>query len=161
MGSNMDMTAYTAVNNLTRLIAEGEKKGVTMYNMLMNPSSPDYLINDLKAVYKEQVQADKIKNFEQKAQGTGAYIFKDDKMGNYRIDPVGWANYVNSNGVARGSQNNTQVPPRGENEDINTYLLRLQTWNIKQAGFNTGQPSFLRSDVIGGVSSQSMIVLPE
>ena len=47
LGSNMDMTAYTAVNNLTRLIAEGEKKGISMYNMLMNPSSPDYLINDL------------------------------------------------------------------------------------------------------------------
>ena len=42
IGSNMDMTAYTAVNNLTRLIAEGEKKGVSMYNMLMNPNSPDY-----------------------------------------------------------------------------------------------------------------------
>ena len=161
LGSNMDMTAYTAVNNLTRLIAEGEKKGVSMYNMLMNPSSPDYLINDLTQVYKDQVKTDKIKNFEQKAQGTGAYIFNDDQKGNYRIDPVGWANYVNTNGVARGSQNNTQVPPRGENEDLNTYLLRLQTWNKKQAGFNTGQPSFLRSDVIGGESSQSMIVLPE
>lgn len=161
LGSNMDMTAYTAVNNLTRLIAEGEKKGISMYNMLMNPSSPDYLINDLTQVYKDQLKTDKIKNFEQKAQGTGAYIFNDDQKGNYRIDPVGWANYVNTNGVARGSQNNTQVPPRGENEDLNTYLLRLQTWNKKQAGFNTGQPSFLRSDVIGGESSQSMIVLPE
>ena len=161
MGSNMDSTAYTAVNNLTRLLAEGEKKGVSMYNMLMNPSSPDYVINDLVNVYKNVVKEDRIKNFQLKAEGTNAYIFEDDKMGNYRIDPVGWANYVSAEGRVRGEGQDVQVPPRAENEPINTYLLRLQKWNNKQAANATGQPSFLRSDVVGGESVQSLIVLPE
>jgi hypothetical protein len=132
-----------------------------MYNMLMNPSSPDYVINDLVNVYKNVVKEDRIKNFQLKAEGTNAYIFEDDKMGNYRIDPVGWANYVSAEGRVRGEGQDVQVPPRAENEPINTYLLRLQKWNNKQAANATGQPSFLRSDVVGGESVQSLIVLPE
>lgn len=157
MGSNMTPNAYKAVNNLTLLIAEGEKKGLTMNQMLMNPKSPAYLMNDLVQVYTDKAKEENIRNFEIKAKGTNAYIMEDAKFGNYKIDPVGWANYVESQG---GTTQNIQVPPREENEPINTYLLRLQKFNNKQAAQETGMPTFLRSDVVGGENTQTMIVIP-
>ena len=157
MGSNMTPNAYKAVNNLTLLIAEGEKKGLTMNQMLMNPKSPAYLMNDLVQVYTDKAKEENIRNFELKAKGTNAYIMEDVKFGNYKIDPVGWSNYVESQG---GTTQNIQVPPRGENEPINTYLLRLQKFNNKQAAEKTGMPTFLRSDVVGGENTQTMIVIP-
>ena len=157
MGSNMTPNAYKAVNNLTLLIAEGEKKGLTMNDMLMNPKSPAYLMNDLVQVYTDKAKEENIRNFELKAKGTNAYIMEDAKFGNYKIDPVGWANYVESQG---GTAQNIQVPPREENEPINTYLLRLQKFNNKQAAEKTGMPTFLRSDVVGGENTQTMIVIP-
>lgn len=156
-GSGVDATAYTAVNNLTRLIAEGEKKGISMTDMLMNTKSPHYIINDIVQVYKDQVKTDKIRNYEAKAK---AFISADEdtkKFGDYRIDPVGWANYQTS---VQTTNTQNQVPPRGENESINDYLLRLQAWNKKQAQSKTGLPSFMQSDVVGGTSTQNMIVLP-
>ena len=157
MGSNMTPNAYKAVNNLTLLIAEGEKKGLTMNDMLMNPKSPAYLMNDLVQVYTDKAKEENIRNFELKAKGTNAYIMEDAKFGNYKIDPVGWANYVESQG---GTAQNIQVPPREENEPINTYLLRLQKFNNKQTAEKTGMPTFLRSDVVGGENTQTMIVIP-
>jgi len=157
MGSNMTPNAYKAVNNLTLLIAEGEKKGLTMNEMLMNPKSPAYLMNDLVQVYTDKAKEENIRNFELKAKGTNAYIMEDAKFGNYKIDPVGWAKYVESKG---GTAQNIQVPPREENEPINTYLLRLQKFNNKQAAEKTGMPTFLRSDVVGGENTQTMIVIP-
>jgi hypothetical protein len=157
MGSNMTPNAYKAVNNLTLLIAEGEKKGLTMNQMLMNPKSPAYLMNDLVQVYTDKAKEENIRNFELKAKGTNAYIMEDAKFGNYKIDPVGWAKYVESQG---GTAQNIQVPPREENEPINTYLLRLQKFNNKQAAEKTGMPTFLRSDVVGGENTQTMIVIP-
>jgi hypothetical protein len=153
----MTPNAYKAVNNLTLLIAEGEKKGLTMNEMLMNPKSPAYLMNDLVQVYTDKAKEENIRNFELKAKGTNAYIMEDAKFGNYKIDPVGWAKYVESKG---GTAQNIQVPPREENEPINTYLLRLQKFNNKQAAEKTGMPTFLRSDVVGGENTQTMIVIP-
>lgn len=158
MGSNMTPNAYKAVNNLTLLIAEGEKKGLTMNQMLMNPKSPAYLMNDLVQVYTDKAKEENVRNFELKAKGTNAYIMDDPKFGNYKIDPVGWAKYVESQG---GTAQNIQVPPREENEPVNTYLLRLQKFNNKQAAQETGMPTFLRSDVVGGENTQTMIVIPD
>jgi len=139
------------------LIAEGEKKGISMTDMLMNTKSPHYIINDIVQVYKDQVKSDKIRNYEAKAK---AFINSDEdtkKFGDYRIDPVGWANYKTS---VQTTNTQNQVPPMGENEGINDYLLRLQAWNKKQAQSKTGLPSFMQSDVVGGTSTQNMIVLP-
>ena len=154
LGLGLDSKSYTAVNNLTRLIAEGEKKGISMTDMLMNTKSPHYIINDLVQVYKEEVKADKIRNYSAKAE---AFIKTDadtKKFGDYRIDPVGWANFQQI------SNQQNQVPPRAENENINDYLIRLQTWNKKQAASKSGLPSFMMSDVVGGASTQGSIILP-
>ena len=155
-GDPMSENAYVAVNNLTKLIAEGEKKGLTMNEMLMNPNSPNYIMRDLIEVYKENFKKERIKDFDIKA---SAYINMSEdvkKFGNYRIDPVAWANYNNRATTIKMPP----VPPRAENEPINTYLMRLQKWNQKTSAEATGLPSFLRSDVVGGESSQGGVVLP-
>jgi hypothetical protein len=127
-----------------------------MNEMLMNPNSPNYIMRDLIEVYKENFKKERIKDFDTKA---SAYINMSEdvkKFGNYRIDPVAWANYNNRATTIKMPP----VPPRAENEPINTYLMRLQKWNQKTSAEATGLPSFLRSDVVGGESSQGGVVLP-
>jgi hypothetical protein len=155
--SGLDATAYTAVNNLTRIIAEGEKKGISMADMLINTKSPHYVINDLVQVYKKSVEEDKIRNYTDKAD---AFIKSDPdtiKFGDYRIDPAGWIAYQETK---LSGQPKPEIPIKGENEGINEYLLRLQKWNKQQEAKNTGLPSFLRSDVVGGASTQGSMILP-
>ena len=153
--TNLSETSLIAVQNLDRILAEGERKNMSMYDMLGNANSPNYVVREITTVYKEQIKEDRIKDYTAKS---NAYMKTDDEtkaQGLYRIDPVGFVNYQ-----GRGGTSAATPPLRNDNEPINTYILRLQKWNNEQAAITSGGPSFLRSDVVGGASTQGIAILP-
>ena len=120
---NLSVEAYNAMNNLNELIAEGERKGFSFENMLANPRSENYLLNDVINVYKEPINKLKINNLKTKIDILSKKV--DGKE--FRTHYIVPSTYFN-NKTPRGG--NVVVPPRLENEDIQTYILRLQKEGI-------------------------------
>ena len=120
---NLSVEAYNAMNNLNELIAEGERKGFSFENMLANPRSKNYLLNDVINVYKEPINKLKINNLKTKIDILSKQV--DGKE--FRTHYIVPSTYFN-NKTPRGG--NVVVPPRLENEDIQTYILRLQKEGI-------------------------------
>ena len=120
---NLSVEAYNAMNNLNELIAEGERKGFSFENMLANPRSENYLLNDVINVYKEPINKLKINNLKTKIDILSKKV--DGKE--FRTHYILPSTYFN-NKTPRGG--NVVVPPRLENEDIQTYILRLQKEGI-------------------------------
>ena len=120
---NLSVEAYNAMNNLNELIAEGERKGFSFENMLANPRSENYLLNDVINVYKEPINKLKINNLKTKIDILSKQV--DGKE--FRTHYIVPSTYFN-NKTPRGG--NVVVPPRLENEDIQTYILRLQKEGI-------------------------------
>ena len=58
-----------AVNNMNELIAEGERNGFSYENMLTNPRSPNYILNDVVNVYKSRIDDASFKALEGQING--------------------------------------------------------------------------------------------
>ena len=56
--------AYNAVNNMNELIAQGERTGYSYENMLTNPRSPNYILQDVIDVYKSKIKDASFKDLE-------------------------------------------------------------------------------------------------
>lgn len=158
-----DQAAFTAINNLNELLAEGERKGISKRDMLMNPNSPHYLVDEIIKIYKGDKLDEKIENFTQKAT---QYIEGLAQSGNssdpdfigYRINPAGWiaSQTVTTSGVST-------PPVRGANEGITQYLVRLQAWNDQTGGQTSGEglPSFLRGNTMESDGASRGIIIPD
>ena len=154
--------AYEAVNNLNGILAEGEARGISKYDMLVNKNSPHYVIDDIAAVYKGKAEAAKIDNYEAKAQ---AYIMGEetDFAGTqFRIDPSAWITYQQNNFPINGSPQINQPPVRNEGETIDAYLNRVLDYNTgTNSSESMGKPKFLLGNAMEADGASSVQVVPE
>ena len=75
---NLSVEAYNAMNNLNELIAQGERAGFSYENMLANPRSENYILNDVITVYKPNIDEMKINNLKDNQISIGQEIkYKD------------------------------------------------------------------------------------
>ena len=149
---NFTQEAYNAVNNLYELIAQGEQKGFSYENMLMNPRNNNYIINDLVAVYNPKINDTKFQELQNKIDGLKG---KTDTLGNeYKTHYILPAEYFTSKVPALA---NVQVPPRLENENINDYIKRVQGL-IKT---NNTLPSVITGDNIETLDISDLFVTDE
>jgi len=140
MSGQMSKEALLAIQNLDYMIAEGQRKGFTVQNMLGNPSSPNYIVNDVIKVYKELKSESDLTKFNTSAQNyLNANWYTDGKFG---IDAAAWAaSPLRSAPVVKN------VPLRREGETITDYLPRLDKWMQENKMSNNSMlPMFMYGD---------------
>ena len=157
LGSDaLTQEAYNAVNNMNELIAEGERNGFSYENMLTNPRSPNYILNDVVNVYKSRIDDASFKALEGQINGmrnTMSTSMQGDveKFKTYYIMP---SEYFTSK---IPSLNNIQVPARNENETISSYIQRVQGL-IKT---NNSLPSVITGDTNETLDVSDLFVTDE
>jgi len=65
----MTQEAYNAMNNMFSLLAQGERKGFTYENMLVNQRHPNYILGDLISSYKGSMDDARLKELQTKIDG--------------------------------------------------------------------------------------------
>ena len=140
LSGQMSQEAFMAIQNLDRVIAEGQKKGYSVENMLANVESSNYVVNDIIKVYKDLKVNSAQTTFNATAQ---QYINKNWMTdGKYGIDAAGWAN-----STLRSNPTVVNVPVRNENESMSQYLPRLDAWMLKNKFSNSSNlPLFLQGN---------------
>ena len=143
---NLSVEAYNAMNNLNELIAQGERAGFSYENMLANPRSENYILNDVITVYKPNIDQMKINNLKTKIDILDKQVGGKEFKTHYIVPST----YFN-NKTPKGG--NVVVPPRLENEDIQSYIQRLQKKGItKESSMpSTMTDVFLNDDDFGNI----------
>ena len=148
--------AYNAVNNMNELIAQGERNGFSYENMLTNPRSPNYILQDVIDVYKSKINDASFKDLEGRIMGM-RNTMKTTMQGEveafktYYIMP---SEYFTAKVPAMA---NIEVPPRNENETISAYINRVQGL-IKE---NNSLPSVITGDAIETLDVSDLFVTDE
>lgn len=151
MSGQLSEEAFMAIQNLDRMIAEGQRKGFSTQNMLGNVESPNYIVTDLVKVYKGVADDKNLKNFNVKAQQYLNTNWKTD--GKYGIDAGAWAA---SN--LRSSPVVVNVPLRRENESIGSYLPRLDKWmRDNKYSSKSNLPLFLQGNQVESGANVNII----
>ena len=130
----MDKETYDSLNYFNLVLAEGEKKGFSYTEMLVDKSSKNYLMDNLTE-YLKIAKDGKIDNDE--LQSELAILYDPKKLAIYSDKPyhLGYSTFF---------QNKTPdiadlpVPLKNENESISAYLARSQKYLL---GMNIKLPS--------------------
>ena len=139
--------AYEAMNNMFRIVAEGERKGFTYENMLMNNKSSNYIMNDIITAYKEPVTQANLNTLKQKISGIQADISIDK---NYYIMPSEY--FINKT----ASNANLIMPQKLEGEDIFTYIKRAK----KLVKTNDQLPSSITGKTVETLDLSDLNIVP-
>lgn len=116
--SNNPKEAYEAMLNINQLLAEGEAKGFSWKEMLMDKGGPNYILDDIIAVHKENINAKSLKKW---TEGL------DTDQENAAVQILG-GSYVITDAYFDGKQATKQkieMPQRKEGETIGAYVERI------------------------------------
>ena len=133
----MTQEAYNAMNNMFSLLAQGERKGFTYENMLVNQRHPNYILNDLISTYKGSMNDARLQELQTRIdgiQGTTAYFTKKTP-----------------------SNANMVVPQRLEGEGVLEYVKRAKKL-IKR---NDNLPSVITGDNIETLDISDLFIMPD
>jgi len=116
--SNNPKEAYEAMLNINQLLAEGEAKGFSWKEMLMDKGGPNYILDDIIAVHKENINA---KSLTKWTEGL------DTDQENAAVQILG-GSYVITDAYFDGKQATKQkieMPQRKDGETIGAYVERI------------------------------------
>ena len=116
--SNNPKEAYEAMLNINQLLAEGEAKGFSWKEMLMDKGGPNYILDDIINVHKENINA---KSLSKWTEGL------DTDQENAAVQILG-GSYVITDAYFDGKQATKQkieMPQRKEGETIGAYVERI------------------------------------
>ena len=116
--SNNPKEAYEAMLNINQLLAEGESKGFSWKEMLMDKGGPNYILDDIINVHKENINA---KSLSKWTEGL------DTDQENAAVKILG-GTYVITDAYFDGKQATKQkieMPQRKEGETIGAYVERI------------------------------------
>jgi len=116
--SNNPKEAYEAMLNINQLLADGEAKGFSWKEMLMDKGGPNYILDDIIAVHKENINA---KSLSKWTEGL------DGPQENAAVQILG-GSYVITDKYFDGKQATKQkieMPQRKEGETIGAYVERI------------------------------------
>ena len=157
LGSDaLTQEAYNAVNNMNELIAQGERTGYSYENMLTNPRSPNYILQDVIDVYKSKIKDASFKDLEGRIDGM-RNTMKQTMGGEveaFKTYYIMQSEYFTNKIPAMA---NIEVPPRNENETISAYINRVQGL-IKE---NNSLPSVITGDAIETLDVSDLFVTDE
>ena len=142
----MTQEAYNAMNNMFQLIAEGERKGFTYENMLVNRRSPNYILNDLVETYKGTMNDARLGELQSKIDG----IIQTPDKSFYIMPPEYFA-------TKTGSNANMVMPPRLDGEGVLDYVKRAKKL-IKR---NDNLPSVITGESIETLDISDLFLKPD
>ena len=142
----MTQEAYNAMNNMFQLIAEGERKGFTYENMLVNRRSPNYILNDLVETYKGTMNDARLGELQSKIDG----IIQTPDKSFYIMPPEYFAEKT-------GSNVNLVMPPRLDGEGVLDYVKRAKKL-IKR---NDNLPSVITGTSIETFDISDLFLTPD
>ena len=142
----MTQEAYNAMNNMFQLIAEGERKGFTYENMLVNRRSPNYILNDLVETYKGTMNDARLGELQSKIDG----IIQTPDKSFYIMPPEYFT-------TKTGSNANMVMPPRLDGEGVLDYVKRAKKL-IKR---NDNLPSVITGTNIETLDISDLFLQPD
>ena len=116
--SNNPKEAYEAMLNINQLLAEGEARGFSWKEMLTDKGGPNYILDDIINVHKENINA---KSLSKWTEGL------DTDQENAAVQILG-GSYVITDAYFDGKQATKQkieMPQRKEGETIGAYVERI------------------------------------
>ena len=144
----MTQEAYNAMNNMFSLLAQGERKGFTYENMLVNQRHPNYILNDLISTYKGSMNDARLKELQTKIDGIVGTTATDKTF--YIMPTDYFTNKTPSNA-------NMVVPQRLEGEGVLEYVKRAKKL-IKR---NDNLPSVITGDNIETLDISDLFIMPD
>ena len=148
--SNNPKEAYEAMLNINQLLAEGEAKGFSWKEMLMDKGGPNYILDDIIAVHKENINAKSLKKW---TEGL------DTDQENAAVQILG-GSYVITDAYFDGKQATKQkieMPQRKEGETIGAYVERIGTIIPKKTDHYL--PSWVSNDMsIGDLEVSGLFI---
>jgi hypothetical protein len=144
----MTQEAYNAMNNMYRLLAEGERKGFTYENMLVNRRHPNYILGDLIETYKGTISDERLNELQNKIKGIVGPTATDQSF--YIMPTEYFVGKTPSNA-------NLVMPPRNEGEDVITYLKRAKKL-IKRTD---GLPSVITGENVETLDISDLFIMPD
>jgi hypothetical protein len=142
----MTQEAYNAMNNMFLLIAEGERKGFTYQNMLVNRKSPNYILNDLIETYKGTMDDARLADLLNRVSG----ITQEPDKTFYIMPPEYFAEKTPSNA-------NMIMPPRLDGEGVFDYIKRAKK-SIKR---NDNLPSVTTGITVETFDIKDLFLTPD
>lgn len=140
--------AYEAMNNMYRLIAEGERKGFSYENMLLNSKNSNYIMNDIIDAYKEPVSQSSLNSLKQRIDGIVGEVGVDK---NFYIMPTDY--FIKKT----PANSNLVMPQRLEGEDVFSYIKRAK----KLIKTNDQLPSAITGKTVESLDLSDLNITPE
>ena len=144
----MTQEAYKAMNNMFSLLAQGERKGFTYENMLVNQRHPNYILNDLISTYKGSMNDARLKELQTRIDGIVGTTATDKT---FYIMPTDYFTKKTP------SNANMVVPQRLEGEGVLEYVKRAKKL-IKR---NDNLPSVITGDNIETLDISDLFITPD
>ena len=144
----MTQEAYNAMNNMYRLLAEGERKGFSYENMLVNRRHQNYILGDLIETYKSTISNERLNELKSKIKGVVGPTATDQSF--YIMPTEYFIDKTPSNA-------NLVMPPRNEGEDVITYLKRAKKL-IKRTD---GLPSVITGENVETLDISDLFIMPD
>jgi len=144
----MTQEAYNAMNNMFSLLAQGERKGFTYENMLVNQRHPNYILNDLISTYKGSMNDARLQELQTKIDGIVGTTATDKTF--YIMPTEYFTKKTPSNA-------NMVVPQRLEGEGVLEYVKRAKKL-IKR---NDNLPSVITGDNIETLDISDLFIMPD
>ena len=144
----MTQEAYNAMNNMFSLLAQGERKGFTYENMLVNQRHPNYILNDLISTYKGSMNDARLKELQTRIDGIVGTTATDKT---FYIMPTDYFTKKTP------SNANMVVPQRLEGEGVLEYVKRAKKL-IKR---NDNLPSVITGDNIETLDISDLFIMPD
>ncbi len=114
--------AYAAMNQMFAMIAEGESRGISIKEMLMDEKNPNYILNDLITVYKGRIDKAKISEWKSNLSET--------ELASVETLTTGETDYsFNTDKYFDGKKSTApaiSLPVRIEGESVLAYIKRVQ-----------------------------------
>ena len=144
----MTKEAYNAMNNMFSLLAQGERKGFTYENMLVNQRHPNYILNDLISTYKGSMNDARLQELQTRIDGIQGTTATDKTF--YIMPTEYFTKKTPSNA-------NMVVPQRLEGEGVLEYVKRAKKL-IKR---NDNLPSVITGDNIETLDISDLFIMPD
>ena len=144
----MTQEAYNAMNNMFSLLAQGERKGFTYENMLVNQRHPNYILNDLISTYKGSMNDARLQELQTRIDGIQGTTATDKTF--YIMPTEYFTKKTPSNA-------NMVVPQRLEGEGVLEYVKRAKKL-IKR---NDNLPSVITGDNIETLDISDLFIMPD
>ena len=144
----MTQEAYNAINNMFSLLAQGERKGFTYENMLVNQRHPNYILGDLISSYKGSMDDARLKELQTKIDGLVGTTETDKTF--YIMPTEYFTKKTPSNA-------NMIMPQRLEGEGVLEYVKRAKKL-IKR---NDNLPSVITGQTIETLDISDLFIVPD